>query len=148
MNERHVSRAPANGQPPVLGAIPTRQLVTELAHKASLLARKEVALAKREVREDIHAEFKTARDLGAAGLCGLLALQLLLVALVLGLADSGIVRGWLAALILAAVLLSIATVAGLIGWGKRVRAPLNATRRSMLESARWLRKNAASSPTR
>ena len=128
---------------PHLQGLSTRDLVTELARKASELARKEVALAKSEVKEDLRAEIRMASGLGVAGLCALVTLQTLLVALVFGLSEAGVMRGWLAALVVAAVVLAIGTVAGLIGWGKRVRTPLGATRRSVQENVRWVKERLA-----
>lgn len=121
----------------------TKELVAELARKASLLARKEVALVKSEARDDLRSEIRMASGLGVAGLCALLGLQMLLVALVLGLAEGGVLRGWLAALLLAGVLLAIGTAAGLLGWAKRVRVPLDATRRSVQENVRWVKERMA-----
>ncbi len=126
-----------------LRTLPARQLITELTQKAWLLAHQEVALARSEVREDLRSEISMASALGAAGVCGIMTLQLLLLALVLGLAETGVVRGWVAALLTAAVVLAIGTVAGLIGWGKRVRTPLDATRRSVQENVRWLKEHLA-----
>ena len=143
MKERHVGVEAGNLDQERLRALPTRQLVTELAQKAWLLAHQEVALARCEVREDLRSEIGMASALGVAGVCGIVTLQLLLVALVLGLAEAGVVRGWLAALLAAAVVLTIGTVAGLIGWGKRVRAPLDATRRSVQENVRWVKEHLA-----
>ncbi len=80
-----------------------------------------------------------ASGLGIAGVCAIVALQTLLVALILGLAEAGVVRGWLGALVVTAVVLAVGTVAGLVGWGKRVRQPLDATRRSVRESLRWVK---------
>src|SRR6266581_3277308 len=91
----------------------TRDLVTELAQKASLLARKEVQLAKSELRADLETELSMASGLGIAGVCALLAVAMLLLALVLGLTQAGVWSGWLGALIVAAVVLVIGTVAGL-----------------------------------
>lgn len=120
-----------------LHALTIRQLVKELAEKASLLARKEVALARAEVKEEIRTELRSASALGVAGVCALLTLQLLLVALVFGLTEAGLLHGWLWSLIVAGVVLAIGTAAGLIGWAKRVRTPLEATRRSVRENVRW-----------
>jgi hypothetical protein len=136
--------APSVGpRPAALRERSTRELVTELARKASELARKEVALAKSEVKEDLRAEIRMASGLGVAGVCALLTLQLLLVALVLGLSEAGVLRGWLAALVVAAVVLAIGTVAGLIGWGKRVRRPLSTTRLSVEENLQWVKERMA-----
>ena len=140
--QRQRGEAPAAG-PPDLRRLSTRELVVHLASKASLLARKEVALAKSEVREDLRSEIRMASGLGGAGVCALLVLQLLLVALVLGLAEAGVLRGWLAALVVAAVVLAVGSVAGLLGWSRRVRQPLGATRRSLTEGMRWVKERTA-----
>lgn len=138
-------RSPAAPAPdrPHLRALSARELVTELAEKASLLARREVELAKAEVREQLRAEVKMASGLGVAGVCALITINLLLVALILALAEANVLSGWLAALVVAAVVLAIGTVAGLIGWSKRVRAPLPTTRRSLQESVRWAKERVA-----
>lgn len=122
-----------------LRAASTRELVTGMARMASELARKEVQLAKAELRSNLKTEIRTASGLGVAGVCALLVLQLLLVALVLGLAEAGVLPGWAAALVVAAVVLVVGTVAGLLGWRRRVRQPLAATRRSMQENVRWVK---------
>jgi hypothetical protein len=143
--ETHRPAAPAapTADHPHLRGLTARELVTELAQKASLLARSEIELAKAEAREQIRAEVKMASGLGVAGVCALLTINLLLVALVLGLAQGGVLSGWLAALVVAAVVLAVGTVAGLIGWSKRVRKPLPATRRSVQESVRWAKERVA-----
>ena len=143
--ERHQPAVPAAATPdhPHLRGLTARELVTELAQKASLLVRKEIELAKAEAREQIRTEVKAASGLGVAGVCALLALNMLLVALVAALAQGGVMSGWLAALVVAAVVLAIGTVAGLIGWSKRVRKPLPATRRSVEENVRWAKERVA-----
>jgi hypothetical protein len=98
-----------------------------------------VALAKSEVKEDIRSEIRMASGLGVAGVCALMTLQLLLVALVLALSEADVMSGWLAALVVAAVVLAIGTVAGWIGWAKRVKKPLDATRRTVEENVRWVK---------
>jgi uncharacterized membrane protein YqjE len=126
-----------------LRAVPTKDLFTELARKASALARKEVELAKAEVKADIRSSARMASGLGVAGVCALVALQLLLLALVLALAEAEVMPGWAAALVVAAVVLAVGTVAGLWGWSKRVRKPLDTTRRSVKENVRWARERIA-----
>jgi uncharacterized membrane protein YqjE len=140
---REGARAPAGGKDPDpedlrdLRRLPTRDLVMEIAKKAKLLARAEIELAKREVKEDLRSEIKMASGLGVAGLCGILALAMLLVTIAFALQEAGVVPGWLAAILVAAVVLAIGTAAGLWGWAKRVRTPLDTTRRSIQENVRW-----------
>ena len=126
-----------------LRQLPVKDIVTEIARTASLLARKEVELAKREVKADLRTEVKMASGLGVAGLCAIFTLQLLLVAVAFALQESGALPGWLASLIIAAVVLAIGTGAGLWGWAKRVRRPLDTTRRSLQENVRWARERIA-----
>jgi uncharacterized membrane protein YqjE len=121
----------------------TRDLVGELAKKASLLARKEVELAKAELRADVKREIRMAGGLGVAGVCALLVVQLLLVAIVLALMEGGVLPGWAAALAVAAVVLAIGTGAGLWGWTRRVRKPLDTTRHSLREDVRWAKEQIA-----
>ncbi len=121
----------------------TRVLVTELARKAGELARKEVALAKSEMKEDLRTEIRMASGLGVAGVCALMTIQLLLVAVVFAVSEAGVLPGWLASLILAAIVLAIGTVVGLIGWRKRVRTPLERTRHSVQENVRWVKERMA-----
>jgi uncharacterized membrane protein YqjE len=121
----------------------TRDLVTEVARKASELARKEFELAKAEAKADLRSGIKMASGLGVAGVCALVTLQLLLVALVLALMEGEVMPGWAAALLVAAVVLAIGTVAGLWGWAKRVRNPLDTTRRSVKENVEWAKERIA-----
>ncbi|MGC3997526.1 MAG: phage holin family protein [Anaeromyxobacter sp.] len=134
---------PAPGPEDRLRGLPTRDLVTELAKKASALARKEVELAKAELRHDLRAEVKMASGLGVAGLCAILTLQLMLTALVLALMEAGVLPGWAAALIVGAVVLAIGTGVGLWGWARRVRQPLGTTRDSLQRNVRWAKEQIA-----
>src|SRR6266511_1313697 len=106
----------------------TREIVTELARKGSLLARKEIELAKVELKSDVRAEIRTAGGLGVAGLCAVFTVQLLLVAVVLA---------------VAAVVLAIGVGVGLWGWGRRVKKPLGTTRHSLREDVRWAKEQIA-----
>ncbi len=134
----HPRRTPA-ARPPVdpLRGMGTRDLVTEVARKASALARKEVELAKAEVRADLRKEIKMAGGLGAAGLLAIWGVALLLVAVVLALAQTGTLPGWAWALIVAAVVFGVGAAIGLWGWSRRVRKPLDTTRHSLQEDVRW-----------
>ena len=62
---------------------------------------------------------------------------LLLVALVLALAT--IIPGWLAALIVATVVLGTGAITGYVGWMQRPRSPLTLTRKSLKEDWEWLK---------
>lgn len=140
--------AEARRTPPLVPEDPlrrmrTRELVGETARKASLLVKKEIELAKTELRADLRSEIEMASGLGAAGICALLGVELLLVAVVLALMEAGLLPGWAAALVVAAVVLAIGAGAGLWGWGRRVKKPLETTRHSVKEDVRWARERMA-----
>jgi uncharacterized membrane protein YqjE len=141
--EAGVHPAPPRGAGDPLRQMRTKDLVGEVARKASLLVRKEVELAKAEVRADIRSEIRMASGLGVAGLCGIFTVQLLLVAVVLALMQAGVLPGWAAALVVAAVVLAVGTAVGLWGWARRVRKPLDLTRRSLKEDVRWAKEQIA-----
>lgn len=134
-------QAPRGASP--LRRMRTKDLVTETARKASQLAKKEVELARAELRADVRSEIKMASGLGVAAVCALLGLELLLVAIVLALMEAGVLPGWAAALVVAGVVISAGAGAGLWGWARRVRNPLEATRRSLREDLRWARERMA-----
>jgi uncharacterized membrane protein YqjE len=121
----------------------TKDLVTEVARKASALAKKEVELAKTELKTDLRSEVKMASGLGAAGLCAIWGVELLLVAVVLALMESGLLPGWAAALIVAVLVFAVGAGIGLWGWSRRVKKPLDTTRRSLEEDVRWAKERLA-----
>jgi len=95
------------------------------------LVKAHIALVRAELRADLRAEARMATGLGAGAIAGLLTLNMLCVTVVLALA--GVMRGWLAGLIVSGVLLGIAAVAGGVGWQARVRRPLARTRHELEE---------------
>src|SRR5215831_12385470 len=100
----------------------TVELVKQITHQVGDLARKQIELAKTELRNDVRAEASTVGGLAAAAAAGLITLTLLLVTLIF--AMSRRLPGWAAGLIVSGFMLGIALIAGLISWGHRVRAPL------------------------
>jgi hypothetical protein len=122
---------------------PLRDLIVELAATGRQLVRKELELARTEARQDLRAEVQMAGGLGVAGVCALLVLELLLVAVVLALTEGGVLPGWASALVVAAVVLLVGTAAGLWGWRRRVRRPLETTRRSVRDGVRWAKEQVA-----
>jgi hypothetical protein len=120
---------------------PTGQLVGDLLKQSTELMKKELELAKAELRSDFKREIAAAKGLGVAGVCALCGLNLLLVAAVFGLAT--MMPGWAAALIVAGVVLAIGTVFGLIGWSKRVKTPLEKTQKTLKEDVQWAKERMA-----
>ena len=143
---RNVAKLPARQSlqtavPASMQNLSNRELIGQVIDSATQLAKKEIELAKSELRSDIKAELTMAKGLGVAGLCALWAVGLMLVACALALGT--IMPEWAAALIVAGVVLAVGTVAGLIGWGKRVKKPLEATRRTLKEDALWAKERLA-----
>ena len=77
----------------------------------------------------------------AAGLCAIWAVGMMLVAVALALGT--VLPEWAAALIVAGGVLMVGTIAGLVGWGKRVRNPMETTRRSIKEDVQWAKERIA-----
>ena len=82
-----------------------------------------------------------AKGLGVGALCALCTVNLMLVAVALALGN--VMAEWAAALIVAAAVLAVGTIAGVVGWGKRVKNPLESTRRSLKEDALWAKERLA-----
>jgi hypothetical protein len=113
----------------------TGQLFQELGQRVSVLVEKEVSLAKAELRSDLQTQLSSVKWMAAGGLAAVAGLNLLLVGAVL--AASLVIAGWLAALILGSALILGGAGMGLWGWSRRVRAPLTATRESLLQDYLW-----------
>jgi uncharacterized membrane protein YqjE len=101
----------APGQEPTLGA-----LVNQLTTQVPDLIRSEIRLAQAEVAEKGKRAGVGLGMFSAAGLLGFFALATLIATAILALAT--VVDAWLAALIVAVVLLAAAAVAGLLGKNK------------------------------
>ena len=135
MSEEH---RPANQWPPRPGrrvsALSTPQLVAGLTAEMRELVRKEVDLAKAELRVDLKAEAKSAKWLGLAAVMALCFLNMLFVATAL------LVARWisppLAALVVAGALLLLTALFAMLGRASLVK-PLESTRRTLNESWAW-----------
>jgi uncharacterized membrane protein YqjE len=131
----------AKAQTPDLHAASTVALLGELATQVSALAKKEIELAKVELREDLRQEVAAVSRLGIAGLAGFLTVNLLLVTGVLVLARSMPV--WGAGLLASGLTLLLAVFMGVSGWKKITRAPLERTRRTLKDDAQWTKERLA-----
>ena len=130
-----------NGDAARARTLSTRHLIGEITDKAALLARKEIELAKTEIKADLQSELAMAKGLGIAALAGLFGLNLLLVAAVLGLAPY--VTPWLGALVLGGMLVLVGAIVGYISWMRRVSNPLALTRKSLKEDVQWAKEQLA-----
>jgi Putative Actinobacterial Holin-X, holin superfamily III len=118
-----------------------RALIGQITEKATLLARKEIELAKAEIRADFNAQLGMVKALAVATVTALLGLNLLLVAGVLALGIK--IASWLAALSIGGVLLLAAAIIGYLGWRRMVRTPLGLTRETLKEDVRWVKERLA-----
>ena len=114
-------------------------LLSDLASETILLIRQEVALMKAELSEKFSRIGQGAGVLGAGALIAFSGWLVLLAAAVLGLAT--VVPAWLAALIVALVVLAIAGVLFFIGKNRFDADALTPRRtlRSLREDEEWLR---------
>jgi hypothetical protein len=118
-----------------------RALISEITGKASLLAKKEIELAKAEIRADLLGQLGMVKALGVAALAALFGVNMLLVAGVLALGAT--IPSWLAALIVGGVLLVAAVILGYIGWKRMVTNPLALTRQTLKEDVQWVKERLA-----
>ena len=118
--------------------LPAKDLVRDIADKAQELIRKELKLARVELKADLQAELFSAKGLGGAALCALFALNMLLVTLALVIAHW--LPEWLSALLVAVALLLAAGGLGLWAWSQRVKEPLHTTRKTLEEDLHWAKR--------
>ncbi|HEX4440910.1 MAG TPA: phage holin family protein [Thermoanaerobaculia bacterium] len=127
---------PARG----ITSMSTPQLVAGLTTQMRELARKEVELAKAELRVDLKAEAKSVTWFAAAAITGLCFVNMLFVAAAL------LVARWLdppiAALAVAGLLLVLGVIFGLAGKASLVK-PMETTRRTLNESWSWAKNRIA-----
>jgi hypothetical protein len=126
---------------PETQALSTRQLLTRLLETVSLLVTKEVELARAELKADLKAELDMVKLLVTAGVVAVFGVNMLLVAAVFALTVW--IPGWLAALGVAVLLLAIGGLLALVGWKRRVSAPLAVTRKIVKEDMQWAKERLA-----
>jgi hypothetical protein len=127
--------APANPS-----SLASTQLVGETAREAITLIKAQVELAKAELKEDLRSDVAAAKGLSVAAVAGLSGLSVLLVAAAFGLA--AVMPIWAALLVVAGVVLLVAGIAAAIGV-KKLRVPLQRTRKSLEEDVRWVKERTA-----
>jgi hypothetical protein len=132
---------PRSSTPASLENMTNRELIGHITQNAVQLAKREVDLAKVELKADLKQEVGMAKGLGVAGLCAIWAVSLMLMACALALGT--VMAEWAAALVVAGGVLVAGSVAGLVGWGKRVQKPLETTLRTLKEDAQWAKERLA-----
>ena len=103
----------AETSPPDPRDASTGELISSLTAQIGTLVRDEVRLAQAEVTQKAKRLGLGAGLFGGAGLVGLLGLNALITAAILGLAS--VLPGWLSAIIIAVVLFAVGGVLALIG---------------------------------
>ena len=136
-----IALPPPASVPVRLESMSNKELLQHIVQNATLLAKKEVELAKTELKADLKNEVAMAKGLTVAGLCAIWTVSMMLVAVAMALGTA--LPEWAAALIVAAAVLLVGTVAGLVGWGKRVKEPLETTRRTLKEDMQWAKERIA-----
>lgn len=119
----------------------TVELVKEITHHVGDLAKKQIELAKTELRADMRREMGTIGGLAGATIAALITLTLLFVTLILALSRR--LPGWKAGLIVSGFTLGIAVIAALISWGHRVRSPLHRSRRALQDDIAFTKQRLA-----
>ena len=119
----------------------TLALVRQLASQTSLLAKKQFALARAEVKADARTEAKVAGGLGLAAVCAIITVTLLLVTVAFAL--SLVLPGWAACLIVSGVMAAVVAILAGVSWSRRVRKPLQHSRDKMRQNVRLARERFA-----
>jgi uncharacterized membrane protein YqjE len=113
------------------GDLETTELLQAMAQQVTMLAQKEVQLARTELKADIAKEMDMAKMMAGAGLCALFGVNMLLVALALAISPVA------ASLVMGILLLVGAGVFGWLGWSDRVQNPMSTTRQTLQEDVKW-----------
>jgi uncharacterized membrane protein YqjE len=122
MNSKTLTPLPVNA-----GALSNRDLWKTLLSDATELVKTEVTLAKTELRRDLKREASMAAGMGAGALLAYAGIILLFVTVVLALGT--VMPAWAAGLVMTGLLFAAAGASAALGWAKRVRTPLERTRR-------------------
>lgn len=125
---------------PGLDSVPTGTLLSTATRELGELTRKEIELAKAELRKDLKTELAMLKSLAIAAVAALCFVNMLFVAAVFFLA--GYLPAWAAALAVAGFLLLLAAGFGYAGWRKRVK-PLESTRKTLKENWQWAKSRIA-----
>ncbi|HWN45567.1 MAG TPA: phage holin family protein [Thermoanaerobaculia bacterium] len=119
------------------GGPTTRRLVGEIGSQIMQLVQTEVELARAELASDMRSGRRLLVGLGVAAAAALVGITLLLVAVVLALGT--LMPGWVAALLVAALVLGVGATIGYLSWQQRPSSPLALTRKSLKEDWEWLK---------
>jgi hypothetical protein len=138
---RHQTDSPLGPQAERVTRLSTARLVKEIASQAGLLVKKHVALARTELKADARTEAKAAGGLGIAAVGAIVTITLLLVTVVLALAQ--VLPGWAAGLIVSGFMAVVVGVVAGVSWSRRVRKPLERSRRELRRDIRFTKERFA-----
>jgi hypothetical protein len=110
-------------------------LVKEIASQAGMLVKKQVQLARTELKADARTEAKVAGGLGLAAVGAIITVTLLLVTAALALAL--VMPGWAAGLIVSGFVAAVAAIVAAVSWSRRVRQPLAHSRNGLRRDVRF-----------
>ena len=119
----------------------TFALVKEIIVQTRLLARKQIELARTELKADARTEAKVAGGLGLAAVGAVITVTLLLVTAAFALAL--VMPAWAAGLIVSGVVALAAGVLAGLSWHRRIRKPLEHSRQELQQNIRIARERFA-----
>ncbi len=114
-------------------------LLRKLAHNVASIVDREVELLREEARENAGQMFRAGTMLAVGLVLLLMAVMSFLVAIIFAL--SLVIKGWLAALIIGAILAIIGGIVTFFGKGRLQLAPLEKTRESLREDVEWVKRH-------
>jgi membrane protein implicated in regulation of membrane protease activity len=115
--------------------------VKEIATQATLLVKKQIELARTEIKADARTEAKVAGGLGIAAIGGIIFVTLLLVTAVLAL--SLVLPAWGAGLIVSGVVAAAVAILAALSWRRRIRRPLARSRDELRADVRFAKERFA-----
>ena len=110
-------------------------LVKEIAAQAGLLVKKQVQLARTELKANARTEAKVAGGLGLAAVGAVITVTLLLVTATLALAL--VMPAWGAGLIVSGFVAAVVAIVAAVSWNRRVRQPLQHSRNGLRQDVRF-----------
>ena len=124
-----------------VAGLSTFALVKEIVVETRRLARKQVELARTELKADARTEAKVAGGLGLAAVGAIITVTLLLVTAALAL--SLVVPGWAAGLIVSGVVAAAVAIVAALSWRRRIRKPMERSREGLQRDVRFARERFA-----
>ena len=119
----------------------TVQLLKEIASQGGLLVKKQIALAKTELKSDARTEAKVAGGLGLAAVGAIMTVTLLLVTAAFALAL--VLPAWAAGLIVTGVVATFVAILAGVSWSRRIRKPLQRSRDELKQDVRFTKERFA-----